>query len=300
LKALVTGATGLIGRRLIEQLNAPVVLSRQPGAARDTLGAEVSAWAWRPEAEPAPVDAFAGVDVIFHLAGESVADGRWTKEKKQRIHDSRVLGTRNLVAALRRIERRPRVLVAAAAIGYYGDRGESALTEDSPAGEGFLADVCKAWEAEADAAASLGLRVVKARIGLVLAPEGGALARMAPPFRLGVGGKLGDGRQWMSWIHADDVVGLLLLAAERDDIQGPLNLVGPEPAQNEAFTHALGRVLGRPTVLSVPRAALRIAFGELGGVLLESQRVLPARAQRAGYVFRYAELEPALRACLGQ
>lgn len=298
MRALVTGATGLIGRRLVEQLDAPVVLSRNPESARAKLQASVRAWPWRPEEEPAPADAFSGVDVVFHLAGESVAEGRWTAEKKKRIRDSRVLGTRNLVSGLERLDRRPRVLISATAIGFYGDRGDTELTEEAAAGSGFLAEVCTAWEAEADAAQRLGMRVVKARIGLVLAPEGGALARMAPPFRLGVGGKLGDGRQWMSWIHADDVIGLLLFAARTDGFSGALNVVAPQPVRNEEFTHALGRALGRPTLLAVPRVALKLAFGELGGALLESQRVLPARAQSAGYVFRHAELEPALRACL--
>jgi uncharacterized protein (TIGR01777 family) len=298
-KALLTGATGLIGRALVARLEAPIVLSRGTNAFGAGSGVERT-WSWQPEKEAAPLAAFHGVDTVFHLAGEPVAEGRWTSAKKQRIKDSRVLGTRHLVAALAQLERKPSVLVCASAIGFYGDRGDEKLNETSAPGEGFLAEVCRTWEAEAVAAAALGIRVVCARFGLVLAERGGALARMLTPFRMGVGGKLGNGRQWMSWVHVDDAAGLTLHAAREASIQGPLNVVSPEPVTNLEFTRALGRVLGRPTLMSVPGAALRIAFGELGQVLLGSQRVEPRVAERSKYAFSHPALEPALRACIGR
>ncbi|HEY5283931.1 MAG TPA: TIGR01777 family oxidoreductase, partial [Polyangia bacterium] len=199
MRTLVTGATGLIGRALIGRLDSAVVLTRDPARAR-VASPSVTVHAWSPEVGPPPAETFDGADVVFHLAGEPVAEGRWTTDKKRRIRDSRVLGTRNLVAGIAALEKRPRVLVSASAVGYYGDRGDEELVESSAAGRGFLAEVCAAWEHEAQAAEALGLRVVCARLGLVLAHGGGALARMLPAFRLGAGGKLGNGRQWMPWI----------------------------------------------------------------------------------------------------
>jgi uncharacterized protein (TIGR01777 family) len=300
LKALVTGATGLLGRELLRQLPAPHVLTRSPEALRSTTASPPPSWAWRAEAERAPTAAFEEVEVVFHLAGEPVAQGRWSAAKKQRIRDSRVLGTRNLVASIANILPRPRVLVCASAIGYYGDRGDELLEETSPAGQGFLADVCRAWEAEALEAEKHGVRVVLARMGLVLAPRGGALERMRVPFRLGLGGKLGSGQQWMSWVHLDDAVGLLLHAATRKELRGPLNVVSPSPVTNQDFTRQLAHALDRPAVLPVPRLALSLALGEVSEVLLESQRVLPRVAQQSGYAFAYAELGPALAACTGK
>jgi uncharacterized protein (TIGR01777 family) len=258
----------------------------------------VRAQAWQPEAEPAPASAFDGADTVFHLAGEPVAEGRWNAEKKRRIRDSRVLGTRNLVAALLALPVRPKVLVSASGVDYYGDRGDEELRESSAKGGGFLADVCEAWEAEARVAERVGIRVVTARIGMVLAPRGGALARMLLPFRLGIGGKLGDGQQWVPWVHLDDAVGLLLHAARDERLRGPLNVVSPEPVTNAEFTRELGHVLGRPALLPVPRLALRAAIGELSQAVLDSKRVLPAAALEAGYTFAYARLGPALAACV--
>jgi uncharacterized protein len=298
MKALVTGATGLVGRELLRRLGEAAVLTRDVEHSRHLLGAGLRAFAWQPESEPAPVAAFEGVDVVFHLAGEPVAEGRWTPEKKRRIRDSRVLGTRHLVAALAGLTALPRVLVCASAVGYYGSRGSSELREDAPRGDGFLAEVVEAWEAEARAAEQLGVRVINARLGLVLAPAGGALARMLTPFRLGVGGKLGNGEQWMSWVHIDDVVGLLFHGARDERLRGPLNVVSPAPVTNAELTRALGRALGRPTILPVPHLALRALFGELADVLLHSQRVLPAAALDTSYAFAYPRLEPALAACL--
>lgn len=297
-EALVTGASGLVGRQLIQQLPGARVLSRSPAAGSG--GAVTRAWQWQPERQHAPTAAFERVEAVFHLAGEPVAEGRWTREKKQRIRDSRVLGTRNLVASMAQILPRPRVLVCASAIGFYGDRGDTPVDEASEPGRGFLSEVCRAWEAEALEAEKLGVRVVLARIGLVLAPHGGALERMLLPFRLGVGGKLGSGQQWMSWVHLDDVVGLLLHAAQRKELRGPLNVVSPAPVTNESFTKALGSALRRPTLMTAPRLALRVALGEMSEVLLESQRVVPRVAQQSGYSFAHPELGSALAACLAQ
>jgi len=298
MRTLVTGATGLIGRALIKLLGSAVVLSRDPEHSKRVLPT-VEAHAWSPEAGPPPADALGGVDVVFNLAGEPVAEGRWAAAKKRRIRDSRVLGTRNLVAGLAALEKRPRVLVSASAVGYYGDRGDEEIVESSPAGHGFLAGVCAEWEHEALAAETLGVRVVCARIGIVLGQGGGALTRMLPAFRLGAGGKLGDGRQWMPWIHVDDVAGILLHASQDERLRGGINAVGPRPVTNADFTRALGQVVHRPALLTVPKIALRLAFGEMGEILTHSQRVLPKLAEQSGYVFKHADLSDALKAVLG-
>ena len=299
MKALVTGATGLVGRALLQHLEAPHVLTRSSRAPESEPGAFAAQWSWQPEREPAPAAAFAGVDTVFHLAGEPVAEGRWTAEKKRSIESSRVLGTRHLVSTLAQLSARPAVLVCASAIGYYGERGDELLEESAAPGAGFLARVCRSWEAEALEAEQYGVRVVWARLGLVLAPRGGALARMLPPFRLGVGGKLGSGRQWMSWVQLADVTGLLLHAATHPELRGPLNVVSPAPVRNSEFTRALGHALGRPTLMTVPRLALSLALGEVSEVVLESQRVVPRVASDTGYHFAYPELGAALAACLG-
>jgi uncharacterized protein len=298
MRTLVTGATGLIGRALISRLENVVVLSRDPERAKRMFPA-ASSHAWAPEAGPPSADALGGADVVFNLAGEPIAEGRWTAEKKRRICDSRVLGTRNLVARFAAQEKRPRVFVSVSAVGYYGDRGDEELVETSPAGHGFLAEVCADWEREALAAADLGMRVVCARMGIVLAQGGGALARMLPAFRLGAGGKLGNGQQWMPWIHLDDVVGILLHASRDMRVQGAINAVGPQPVTNADFTRALGRAMHRPAFLSVPKAALRLAFGEMGEILTDSQRVFPKVAEQTGYTFEHASLSGALKAALG-
>ncbi len=296
MRALVTGATGFVGRKLLAKLQRPVVLSRDAAAASARLGREARVFPWNSPQEPAPKDAFQDVDVVFHLAGEPLAEGRWTTAKKARIRDSRVVGTRNLVDTIRRLDRKPSVLVAASAIGYYGDCGDKILDETAPPGRDFLGEVCTAWEREALAVAEFGVRVVNVRLGLVLGRDGGALSKMLTPFRLGLGSPLGSGRQWMSWIHLDDVIGVLLLAAERADLQGPLNATAPYPVTNREFTKALGRAVHRPTLLpAVPATVLRWSLGELAGVILASQRVLPRHAQAAGYSFAYPNLDEALR-----
>jgi hypothetical protein len=276
-----------------------VVLGRDPTRARAKLG-DVTTFAWQPQAGQPPAEAFTGIDVVFHLAGEPVAEGRWTAVKKRAIRESRVEGTLNLVNALKSLKNSPRVLVSASAVGYYGDRGDEELVESSEPGETFLAEVCTAWEAEALKAQELGLRVVTARTGIVLALDEGVLARMLPPFRLGLGGQLGNGRQWMPWIHVDDVVGLLLHAARTEAVDGPINVVGPNPVTNKVFTKTLGQALRRPALLPVPRFGLRAAFGEMSQILMASQRALPKVAQDTGYSFRYQELGPALAACLAK
>jgi len=296
MRALVTGATGFIGNRLISKLDHPVVLTRDPDRARATLGADVTAFAWDPTSGPPPADAFRGVDVVFNLAGENVGGGRWTKKRKAAIRESRVEGTRNLVAGIEALRERPRVLVSASAVGWYGDRGDEVLDETSAPGADFLAEVCGAWEAEARRAGALGLRVVTPRFGVVLGPGGGALSKMLTPFKMGVGGRLGSGLQWMPWIHRDDAVGIMLLAATAAGVSGPLNAVAPAPATNREFTRALGAALGRWTIFPMPGFMLRVVVGEFAKVLLSSQRVVPRAAEKAGYAFAHPGLEEALRA----
>lgn len=295
MRALVTGATGFIGRRLLTRLDRPIVLSRRAALARRMLASfDVTAFDWNPEREPAPAAALDDVDALFHLAGESVASGRWTAAKKARIRDSRVLGTRNLVDGLRNCPARPRVLVSASAVGWYGSRGAEELDEHSRPGSDFLAQVCADWEREAIVARELGVRVVSVRFGIVLG-RGGALAKMLMPFQLGLGSPLASGEQYMPWIHLDDLVELLLFAATNDHIDEPLNGTAPNPVTNREFTRALGRVLGRPTFMpAVPAVVLKTMVGEFAEVLIGSQRAVPRAALEHGFVFHHPTLEPAL------
>lgn len=293
MKIAVTGAAGFIGRGLCAELSRRghhvVALTRDPQRARDLIPAtEAVAWGG---GEPRPLPP---VDAVVNLAGEPVA-GRWTPEKKRRLRESRVDGTRRLVAALRSLEPRPATLVSAWAVGYYGDRGEETLTEAAPPGSGFLADLCGDWEAEAQQAEELGVRVARLRLGVVLDRDGGALRQMLTPFRMGVGGPLGSGRQWFPWIHRGDAVGLFLFALETPSASGPINAVAPEAVRNRDLTRTLGAVLHRPTLLPVPALGLRLLLGEFAGELLGSQRVVPQQAQTQGYSFRFPRLEPTLR-----
>src|SRR5688572_14908985 len=296
MKALVTGATGFIGSALVAKLDRPHVLTRDPARARETLGPNVTPFAWDPVSGPPPAEAFQGVDAVFNLAGENVGGGRWTKKRKAAIRESRIACTRNLVEGIRSLAARPRVPVSASAVGYYGDRGDEKLDERASAGSDFLSEVCMAWEVEARAAAPLGVRVVTPRFGVVLGP-GGALAKMLFPFKLGLGGRLGSGHQWMPWIAREDVVGLLLFAAS-SDVSGPLNAVAPGPVTNREFTKALGAALGRWTIFPVPGFMLRLVVGEFGSVLLGSQRAVPGVALQKGYHYVYRDLAGALRASL--
>lgn len=288
----VSGATGLVGRALVAALTEAGHTVR-PLVRRAARPGEI---AWDPEAGTVDTAALAGVDVVFHLAGESIAGGRWTPERKRAIRESRERGTRVLAEALAGMERPPRVLVSASAIGFYGDRDDTEVDEASPMGHDFLAAVCAAWEAATAPAAAAGLRVVRVRIGVVLDATGGALGQMLLPFRLGLGGVLGSGRQWMSWVTLDDLVRILYFAALHPEARGALNATAPTPVTNAAFTRTLGRVLGRPAVLPVPALAVRLLFGELGdALLLHGARVLPGQLGRLGFRFQNPLLEDALR-----
>ncbi len=300
----VTGATGLIGPGLVAALQrtgAQVsVLTRDPARAREKLG-EVEAIPWEMLQEPAPAAALSGRDAVVHLAGAPVAQ-RWSASAKRAIRDSRVSGTRNLIEGLRVAGEsghgRPPVLISASAIGYYGAHGEEPLDEDAPPGGDFLAQVCVAWEAEALTARELGVRVVTVRTGVVLDSGGGALAKMLPAFRLGIGGPVAGGRQYVSWVHAEDVVGMMLAAVADERWSGPANATAPEPLTNREFARALGAALGRPALLPVPELALRLLYGEMAEIVTTGARVMPARALVLGYEFRHPHLQGALRAAL--
>ncbi len=296
--AVITGATGLIGRALVARLEGPRVTSRDPVTAeRELPGAR--AFAWKAEG-PFPTEALEGADVVIHLAGEPVAEGRLNAEKKRRIWASRVDGTRALVDAFRQASRPPKVLVSASAVGFYGDRDEELLPESAPRGPGFLADVCVAWEREAMALAESGVRVTLARTGIVLDPRGGALKKMLPPFRLGVGATLGSGAQWTPWIHATDEVNALLELARNDKARGAYNLVSPHPVTQRVFAGALAHAVNRPLLFRAPSWALHMALGELSDVLLASQRCVPEALGALGFEFRFGHLDEALRDLVGK
>jgi len=291
MRMTITGATGLIGsalrRSLATQGHELRCLSRgaptQPGW-----------YAWDPDAGAPPQEALEGADAVIHLAGEPVAQ-RWSEAAKRRIRASREQGTRALVDTLAALPHRPPVLVSASAVGYYGNRGDELLSEPSAPGSDFLAGVCEAWERSAHAADALGIRVVCIRIGLVLAARGGALARMLPPFRLGLGGPIAGGEAWMSWIHIDDLVRLFLWAVETPGVHGPVNAVAPEAVRNAEFTRSLAAALHRPAFLPVPALALKLMYGEMAGLVLSSQHVVPDVATQCGFHFAWPALDPALR-----
>lgn len=295
---LVTGGTGFIGSRvctaLHQQGDTVYVLSRNPERAEAKLKSARGFHGWNPETEKLPSEATKEITSVVHLAGETIA-GRWNEEKKRRIQDSRILSTRNLVESLAAADTKPDALVCASAIGYYGDSGDEHFTEVSPPGNDFLAKVCQEWEAEAQKATDLGIRVVTVRIGLVLGLGGGLLAQVLPPFKMGVGGILGNGQQWMSWVHVDDVVGILLHALENNEIRGALNATAPTPVRNTEFTKTLGAVLRRPTLFPVPTFGLKLMMGEFADFIVLSQNVLPEKTEVSGYEFRHRTLESALR-----
>jgi uncharacterized protein (TIGR01777 family) len=301
MRVTVTGATGLIGTRLVAALarrgDEVTVLSRDPRRARERLGSGIEALAWDPLGAPAPAAALAGRDGVIHLAGEPIAQ-RWSAAAKERIRTSREVGTANLVAGLRSAEPRPHALVSASAVGYYGPHGDEEAPESTPPGADFLAEVCVAWERAAQAAGELRMRVAVVRNGVVLDPGGGALAKMLPPFRAGIGGPVAGGRQWLSWIHVDDLVELYVAALDRDDWNGPLNGCAPQPVTNRDFSKALGRALHRPALVPVPRLALRALYGEMALIVTTGQRAVPQRPLALGFGYAHANLDEALRSAL--
>ncbi|MGH9583500.1 MAG: TIGR01777 family oxidoreductase, partial [Bryobacteraceae bacterium] len=295
---LITGATGFIGRRLAGYLLARGDSVNYLGRTRSqALDSRAAFHCW-PRGEPPPLDSVLRTDTVVHLAGETVAQ-RWTPETKREIRRSRIERTRALVDGLRELKHKPQTLISASAVGYYGDRGDEVLTEASAPGHDFLADLCAAWEREAARAAEFGMRVVSVRIGVVLGREGGALPKMLRPFRLGLGGRLGSGRQWMSWIDADDLIRLIVFAAETPAVSGALNGSSPRPVRSAEFTEELARALRRPAKLAVPAFALKLLLGEMSEVVLASTRAAPEAAQRAGFGFEFSDLAGALRHVVG-
>lgn len=294
MKILITGSHGLVGKALIQSLvensNEVVRLVRR-GHALGSLGIE-----WHPNQGRIDAQSLEGFEAVIHLAGESIASGRWTDEKKRAIRDSRVNGTRLLSETIAHLSRPPSVFISASAIGYYGNRGDEELTEQSGPGNDFLASVCVEWEEATRPAAEKGIRTVITRFGIILDRDGGALAKMLTPFRMGIGGRVGDGRQWMSWIALDDVVNAIKFLLQDSGVHGPVNLVAPNPVTNEEFTKTLGRVLSRPTFLPVPAFGARLVFGEVAdALLLSSQRVEPAVLTDRGFAPYWPRLEPALK-----
>jgi uncharacterized protein (TIGR01777 family) len=296
---LITGSSGLVGSALVKSLREAGDNVRRLVRSQDSL--QEDAVFWRPATGEVDAASLEGLDAVIHLAGENLAAGRWNAARKDRIRRSRVEGTRLLSESLAGREKPPQVLICASAVGFYGDRGDEILEEGSAVGEGFLADVCAEWEAAADPARNRGIRVVHQRLGVVLSDLGGALAKMLGLFRLGLGGKLGSGEQYLSWITLDDVVGAFSHCLHHEELLGPVNTVSPTPVTNATFTAALARVLGRPAVLPAPAFALRMALGEMADeALLASARVRPAKLLESGYNFRHREIEPALRAVLSR
>jgi hypothetical protein len=301
-RVVVTGATGMIGsavaRKLQTRGDEVTVLTRDEEHAASVLpGAVVYGWL-RPTREPAPADAFARRDAVIHLAGEPIAQ-RWTDDAKRRIRESRELGTRNLVAGLREAAEPPRVLVSQSAVGWYGPRGDEPVDESEPHASGdFVADVVAAWEAEARAAEELDMRVALTRTGVVLADEGGALEKMLPPFKLGVGGPVAGGSQYVPWIHLDDVVGAILFCLDNEGASGPINVTAPEPVTNKVLSKTLGHVLVRPAITPVPAFAVKFLYGEMASIVTTGARVIPKRLRELGYEFRRPDLEPALRSAV--
>ena len=294
MKIAVTGATGLIGRELIEALTRDgievIALSRRVRATSHPIQMAF----WDPANGQLDTSVLDGADAIVHLAGETISN-RWTRAQKERIRRSRVEGTRLIVETAKVLPQPPRVFVAASAIGFYGDRGNDELDETSPPGSGFLPEVCQDWEAEAARAQDFGARTVNLRIGVVLSTRGGALAKMLLPFKMGLGGPMGSGRQWMSWVHIDDVVAIIKFVLNNDNLHGPVNTTAPRPVRQAEFAKELGRALGRPAIAPAPGFALRLILGEMAqSLLLEGQKVLPRRLEETGYTFQHPNLREAL------
>jgi uncharacterized protein (TIGR01777 family) len=303
MKVTVTGATGMLGRDVVRALlsrgDEVTALSRDSGRAEAALG-DVHALEWKsPKAEPPPAEALTGQDGVVHLLGEPVAQ-RWSEDAKREIRESRVLSTHNLVAAMADADPRPGVLVSQSASGWYGAQGDERLDESAPAADDFLARVVVDWESEARNAEDLGVRVVVTRTGVVLSQSGGALEKMLPPFKLGVGGPVAGGRQYVPWIHAEDVVGGMLFCLDNPGASGPVNLTAPEPVTNAELSKALGRVLKRPAFAPVPGLAVKALYGEMSSIVTTGARVVPGRLTELGYEFRQPDLEQALRSATGR
>ncbi len=296
MNVLITGGSGFIGKHLSVQLLAQGhsvwVLTRTAAKARAQVPADVTL--------VEQLEGLQGIEAVINLAGENLAGGRWSASRKAAFRSSRIETTKRLVAWMQSLTQRPQVLVSGSAIGYYGDHADDVLTEADPPASDFAALLCRDWEAAAEEASVLGVRVCRVRIGIVLGTDGGALAKMLAPFRLGLGGRMGDGRQWMSWIHRDDLVHLLCWLLQTQDAVGAFNATAPTPVRNAEFSSVLARVLGRPALLPMPALALRTMFGEMASLLLGGQQVQPARAESLGFAFRYATLEPALRDLLSE
>ena len=296
MQTLVTGGTGWIGRQLLDQIKQPLVVSRNRASAKKSTSL--------PDQQIVEGDLSTGkieladhknISQVVHLLGDSIADGRWNEKKKQTIRDSRVNGTKNLVQSLTDANILPDVVVSASAIGYYGDGGDQSLSENNGAGDDFLADVCVEWERAAQPLENLGVRVCYLRIGIVLGQGGGAIEKMLPPFRLGLGGRLGNGKQWMSWIHLQDLTEIIIHLLQTPHACGPFNGTAPQPVTNSQFTKALGKAVGRPTLIPVPGFGLKLALGEFANFLLASQKVVPTAVTQSGYQFRYPDLDSALQ-----
>lgn len=298
MRVVITGGSGLIGRALARDLGRAghdvVVLTRDPARAGN-LPPGVRAARWDGRTSAGWGSLLEADTAIVHLAGESISEGRWTTEKKRRIRESRVASGEAVLAAIREAREKPRVLLQGSAVGYYGGHGDEVLGDNAPPGTDFLSDVCVEWEASTAEVEALGVRRPLLRTGIVLAREGGALPAMSLPFKIMMGGPLGDGRQWFPWIHIEDEVGAIRFLLKREDAQGPFNLTAPAPVTNRELTRALGRVMSRPSFLPAPGFALRLALGEMADMLLQGQRAVPSRLLEMGYVFRWPDLEPALR-----
>ena len=301
MKILINGASGLIGRALCQSLTAGghtvIALSRSPAKPPSLAVAQVQQWDYHQGVIPSA--ALAEVEAVVNLAGESIVARRWSDEQKRIIRDSRVVTTRNIVESLRQLAARPNVFVSGSAVGFYGDRGDEEVDETSPPGRGFMSEICQEWESEAARATELGVRVVQVRTGVVFSTEGGALQKMLTPFKLGIGGPLGSGRQWFPWIHIDDIVGIFKHAILTASLAGPVNGTAPQAVTNAKFTRELGKVLHRPAFLPVPKVGMRILMGEMSEVLFVSQRVMPNATSASGYKFQFPSLAPAIEDLLG-